>query len=213
MAHLEREQPRHETVMDVTEEQIARVYAQAFMGAAAKRPDASALVEEVVSLVADVLDRFPQFEQTLKSALVAPEEKEGLLDRVFTGRASPLVLNFLKVLSKHGRLGLLRPIARVLKKLDAERRGLTDVEVRVAAPLDDTLRGEIENRLRIMLGSEPVLHVVVDPSLIAGMMIRVGDRVYDSSVHTQLEHARRAMIDRATEKIEVQPEKFTLVTA
>jgi F-type H+-transporting ATPase subunit delta len=212
MAQLDREHPRHETVMDVTEEQIARVYAQAFMGAAAKTPDASALVEEVQSLVEDVLDRFPQFEQTLKSALISPEEKDGLLDRVFAGRANPLVLNFLKVLSKHGRLGLLRPIARLLHKLDADRRGLKDVEVRVAVPLDDGLRSEIENQLRTMLGSEPILHVVVDPSLIAGMMIRVGDRVYDSSVQTQFEHARRAMIERATEKIEVQPDKFLFAT-
>jgi hypothetical protein len=45
------------------------------------------------------------------------------------------------------------------------------------------------------------------------MVIRVGDRVFDSSVHTQLEHARRAMIERATERIETQPEQFLLSTA
>jgi F-type H+-transporting ATPase subunit delta len=105
-------------------------------------------------------------------------------------------------------LSLLSSIARILKKLDARRRGLTDVEVRVATSLDDGLRREIEGQLRKMLGGEPVLHEVVDPSLIAGMVIRVGDRVYDSSVHTQLEHARRAMIERATERIETQPERF-----
>jgi hypothetical protein len=54
---------------------------------------------------------------------------------------------------------------------------------------------------------------VVDPSLIAGMVIRVGDRVYDGSVHTQLEHARRAMIDRATETIEMHADRFLMSTA
>jgi F-type H+-transporting ATPase subunit delta len=213
MAKLDREKPKHETVMDVTEEQIARVYARAFMGVAAKSPNATALVDEVASIVDDVLESFPQLEQTLRSELVAPEEKERLLDRIFRGRASTEVLNFLKVLAAHGRLGLLRSIARILKKLDAQRRGLTDVEVRVATPLDDRLKREIEDRLRKTLGGEPVLHVAVDPSLIAGMVIRVGDRVYDGSVHTQLEHARRAMIDRATERIEMQPERFMLATA
>ena len=53
-----------------------------------------------------------------------------------------------------------------------------------------------------------MLHVTVDPSLIAGIVVRVGDRVYDGSVRTQLEHVRRAMIDRATEQIETQPERF-----
>jgi F-type H+-transporting ATPase subunit delta len=212
MAKLDREKPRHETVMDVTEEQIARVYAQAFMGAAGKSPDTTPLVEEVASLVEDVLDRFPQLEQTLRSELISPDEKQRLLDRLFSGRASAIVVNFLKVLSAHGRLGLLRPIARILKKLDAERRGLTDVEVRTALPLDDALRREIEDHLRKMLGGEPVMHVAVDPSLIAGMVIRVGDRVYDSSVHTQLEHTRRAMIERATERIETQPDRFLVST-
>jgi F-type H+-transporting ATPase subunit delta len=202
-----REKPQHEVVMDVTAEQIARVYAQAFMGVAAKAPSAEALVEEVTSLVA-LLDRSPRLEELFDSALVSPEEKEQMLGRVFGSRVSPQVLNFLKVLSKHGRLGLLRPIARIVKKLDAARRGLTDVEVRVARELADDVRSEIHNRLRRVLGTEPVLHVSIDPDLIAGIWVRVGDRVYDGSIRTQLEHARRAMIDRATEIIETHPERF-----
>ena len=131
-----------------------------------------------------------------------------MLDRVFGSRVSPVVLNFLKVLARHGRLDLLRPIARLVEKLDRERRGLTDVEVRVARELADDIRSEIHDRLRRLLGTEPVLHVSVDPDLIAGIWVRVGDRVFDGSVRTQLEHARRAMIDRATEMIETQPERF-----
>jgi F-type H+-transporting ATPase subunit delta len=165
-------------------------------------------VEELTSIVADVLDRFPQLERTLQSSLVSPEQKEQMLDHIFRGKASPEVLNFLKVLSRHGRLGVVRSAARLVKKLHAERRGMKDVEVRVATPLDDSLRNEIHKQLRQVLGGEPVLDVKVDPSLLAGIVIRVGDRVYDGSVHTRLEHARVAMIDRATEQIEMQPERF-----
>ena len=202
------EKPKHDTLMDVTAEQIARVYAQAFMGATASSPDAVGLVEQVASLV-DVLDDSPRLEDMFRSALIAQEEKEHLLDRVFANRASPVVLNFLKVLARHGRLDLLRPIARLVEKLDRQRRGLTDVEVRAARELADDIRTEIHDRLRRVLGTEPVLHVSVDPSLIAGIWVRVGDRVFDGSVRTQLEEARRAMIDRATELIETSPERFT----
>jgi F-type H+-transporting ATPase subunit delta len=205
---IEREKPKHETVMDVTAERIARVYATAFMEVGAKTGGAAGLVEEVESLVTEVLDRFPKLEDTLRSALVQPEEKEQMLDRLFAKRASKEVVNFLKVLSRHGRLELLRPIARTLKQLQAERSGQKEVELRVAIPLDDAVRREVENTLRKTLRAEPVIRVVVDPSLLAGMIIRVGDRVYDSSVNTQLEHARRQMIDRAVEKIETQPERF-----
>jgi F-type H+-transporting ATPase subunit delta len=212
MAKLDREVPKHETVMDVREEQIARVYAQAFMGVAVKSRDPTALVGEVASLVEDVLGSFPQLDHTLRSELIAAEEKGRLLDRIFRGRTSDQVLNFLKVLAAHGRLSLLRPIARILKKLDAARRGLTEVEIRVAAPLEENLRQEIENRLRKTFRGEPVLQVAVDPSLIAGMIVRVGDRVYDSSLHTQLEQARRAMIERATETIEMHADRFLVST-
>jgi len=207
---IDREKPKHETVMDVTAERIARVYATAFMEVAAKSPDAAALVDEVVSLVTDVLDQFPQFDATLRSALVSHEEKQQLLDRVFGNRISVDVLNFLKVLSKHGRLELLRPIARQLKKLHSERSGMREVEVRVAIALDDAVRREIEQTLRKTLRAEPVMRVRVDPSLVAGMVIRVGDTVYDSSIQTQLEHARRHMIDLVVDKIETEPERFVL---
>ena len=199
---------KHETVMDVTEEQVACVYAQAFLGVISKAPNAVALVDELVSVVNDVLNRFPKLEQTLKSSLVVQEQKEQLLGRIFSGSASTEVLNFLKVLSRHGRLGLLRQVSRLATKLHAKQRGMTDVEIRVASPLDDTLRGEIQSHLRKVLGTEPVLDVKIDPSLIAGIVIRVGDRVYDGSVHNQLERIRAAMIERATEQIETRPERF-----
>lgn len=198
----------HETVMDVTEEQIARVYAHAFLGATEKSANADGMVEELSSIATDVLGRFPKLGQTLRSSLVSQEQKEQLLGRIFGGKASKEVLNFLKVLSRHNRLGLVPLAAKLVTKLHAERRGLTDVEVRVAAPLDDATLSEIKNQLRKSLGKEPVVTMKVDPALIAGIVVRVGDRVYDGSVSSQLERTRAAMIHRATEQIETRPERF-----
>jgi F-type H+-transporting ATPase subunit delta len=194
--------------MDVTEERIARVYATAFIAVAAKSPDATSLVDEIGSLVSDVIAKQPRLEQLLKSALISSEDKEKLIDRMLGGRAATSVLNFVKVLARHGRLMLLRPIARILKQLDADRRGVTEVNVYIAAPIDDSLQSQILSTLTKKIGGAPVLNVHIDPSLIAGMVIRVGDRVYDGSVKTQLETARRAMIDRITEKLETSPDQF-----
>jgi F-type H+-transporting ATPase subunit delta len=207
---VEREHVKDDTVMDVTEERIARLYAKAFLGAVSHRDNSAALVEEVQSLADDVLARFPALEDTLRSSLVSHEQKERVLDRVFGPRASEVVLHFLKVLAKHDRLGLLRQIARQLKQLYAQQLGLTDVELQVASPLDDQLRQEIYQRLKAGLKSEPVLRVSVDPSLIAGLVIRVGDRVFDGSVANQFELARRAMIARVVERIETKPETFVV---
>jgi F-type H+-transporting ATPase subunit delta len=208
MAASQRKSANEETVMDVTEEQVARVYAQAFMGVVSKLPNGDALVEELSSFVAEVLNRFPKFEQTLESSLVSPEQKEQLLGNVLGNSASTEVLNFLKVMSRHGRLALVRLTARIVKKLNATRHGRTDIDVRVAMPLEDAMRTEIEGLVRHALKTEPIMNITVDPSLLAGIVIRVGDRVYDGSVHTRFEQVRAEMIDRATDQIETQPEKF-----
>ena len=200
--------PKYDTVMDVTVERLARVYAQAFLGVADKSADSNALVSELQSLVSDVLDQNPQLVHVLESSLVSPEQKETVLDKIFGNRASVQVLNFLKVVCRHGRLELIRTIARQATKLHAEASGLADVEVRVAAELDDELRKNLEDRIKNRLGKTPVFKVKIDPSLIAGIVVRVGDQVFDGSLATQLENARRAMIDRATDVIETQAGKF-----
>jgi len=210
MAATEREPVKHETVMDVMEEQVARVYAKAFLGVVSKLPQAEALVAELSAVVTDVLDRFPKLEKTLRSSLVSAEEKEQLLGRVFGKTASKEVLNFLKVLARHGRLQLLRPAARLAHKLNNAQHNRTEIEIRVAMPLEDAMRTEIEGLVRRALRTEPLLDITVDPELLAGIVIRVGDRVYDGSVRTRLEHVRSAMIARATEQIEIQPERFSV---
>jgi F-type H+-transporting ATPase subunit delta len=212
MPQPEQVSPKHENVMDVTIEQVARVYAKAFLGFAAKTSDADALVQELKSIVVDVLDRFPKLEEVLKSSLISPEQKEALLDRLFSKGASTRVTNFLKVLARHGRLELLRPISRQTEKLFTELSGVADVDIRVAAALDDDIRKVIEARVEKAIGKKPRCHVTVDPNLIAGIVVRVGDRVFDGSLHTHLENARRAMIDRATDQIETRPDRFVSAT-
>jgi F-type H+-transporting ATPase subunit delta len=208
MPQSERVSPKHETVMDVTVEQVARVYAKAFMGFAAKAPKPESLVEELKSIVVDVLDRFPKLEEVLKSSLVSPEQKEALLDRLFSKAASTEVTNFLKVLARHGRLELLRPVSRQVDKLFTEQSGIADVDIRVATKLDDDIRKTIEARVEKAIGMKPRCNVTVDPNLIAGIVVRVGDRVFDGSMLTHLENARRAMIDRAIDQIETRSDSF-----
>src|SRR6266480_7431169 len=164
MAKPEQVSPKHETVMDVTVEQLARIYARAFMDAAAKSGNADDLVQELKSLLAEVINRFPKLEQVLKSSLVSAEQKEELLGRLFGNTASLLVLNFLKVLARHGRLELLRAIVREAEKLHTERSGLADIQVRSAAKLDDSLLKDLQTRLQKMLGKQPNLDVMIDPS-------------------------------------------------
>jgi F-type H+-transporting ATPase subunit delta len=105
---------------------------------------------------------------------------------------------------------LLRPIARQLQKLYMVELGLVDVEIRVASPLDPQIQQQIHDRLRERLGAEPVMNVSIDPSILAGIVIRAGDRVFDGSLATRFNQLRKTLVERVVERIETQPERFAL---
>lgn len=205
-------EPLHPTVLDVTEEQIARVYAKGFLGAVAGLANVEELVEELESIVKDVLDQHPRFERALTPAFMSPEERMALLDRVFGPRVSRPVLNLLKVLSAHGRLASLRSVVRQVRLLYSKMMNRVDVDVRTALPLADDVYSALGETLRARLGIHPILRVAIDPEVLGGIVIKVGDTVYDGSIRTMFEKARRAMVDRAVETIEMKPHVFVGVS-
>ena len=193
---------------DVSVEHLGEVYATALLGAAESAGRSGETVEEIESLVRDVLGPLPQLDRILSSALISPEEKEALLDRLFAGRASTLVLNFLKVLSRHGRLDTLRAIARQARALYDRKRGVVPVEFVTAAPISGTLLEQVRRRLQVLLGGEPDLKHRVQPDLIGGAVVRVGDTIYDGSIASQLEKLRLQMIDRSVHEIQSRRDRF-----
>ena len=201
-------------VEDVSQEQVARVYAKALVEAAQKagQQDADktvAMLDELSSLVSDVLDRFPRFEAILSSWLVPHEDTVGILDRTFARQMSPLLLNFLKVLSRRGRLSLLRQIDQQARILWDEMKGRVRVELVTASPLAPALLDRVSLSLQNALGGQPVVEAVVDPDVIGGVMLRIGDTVYDGSVAGQLENLRQQMIDRSVHEIQSRRDRFS----
>ncbi len=194
--------------INVGAQQLAGVYARALLDAALTHGQTEAVLVEFDSFIDDVLDRNPRLETVLSSAMIGADDKNALLDKVFGGRASPLFLNFLKVLGRHGRLDILRPIGQAAHALDDERRGIVRVQVAAAVPLDDALQQELTDSVRKMLGGVPVLAAEVRPELVGGMMMRVGDTVYDGSISTRLERIRQLMIDRSVHEIQSRRDRF-----
>ena len=195
-----------ESVFDVDVEKLARVYAQAALDAAGDKE--TEVLEELQATVTEVLDKHPEIEEVFGSALVSQDEKLGMLDRVFGSQLSATTLNFLKVLTKHDRLGVLRQVVRVAGQLWEQRSNRVPVLVELALDLDDSLHKEIVSSLRDSLGIDPVVTTKINPDLIAGFVVRVGDKVYDASTRTSLEKSRQAMIHRAMETIQSQPDQF-----
>lgn len=194
---------------DVGAEQVASVYAEALFGAAESTGVADTILAEFDSLIVDILNRQPQFEEILASALIAHEEKIGILDRTLGSSASGMMLNFLKVVSKHGRLDCLRAIHRQTHAVYDKARGRVPVELITAAPVSDAEAATIAKTLGGVIHGEPVVRRRIDPALIGGAVVRVGDTVYDGSIARQLDNVRQKMIDRSAHEIQSRRDSFS----
>jgi F-type H+-transporting ATPase subunit delta len=193
---------------DVGVEHIADVYAKALLDAAEKTGQTEAVLEEFHEVVAEVINRNPKLEAVLASALISPKEKSDILDRLLQDRVAPLFLNFLKVVAHHGRLDCLRAIEHQAHDLLDKMRGRIQVRLTTAAAIDDALAARIVEKLKTAIGGEPVLERVVDPELIGGAVLRIGDTVHDASIANQLQNVRQQMIDRSAHEIQSRRDRF-----
>jgi F-type H+-transporting ATPase subunit delta len=94
-------------------------------------------------------------------------------------------------MARRSRLGHVAAVSRAADSIHDEMMGRVVASVRTAVPLDDALRGQIVQRLSSVLNREVKLRESVDPELIGGMVIRIGDRVFDNSVSTRLDKMSR----------------------
>jgi F-type H+-transporting ATPase subunit delta len=198
-----------EQVTDPGAQRVAGVYAKAFLAAAVKAGTAEDALGELAEIETEVLERFPRLTEILASAFINAEEKVKIVDRAFAGRVSPLVLNFLRVLAQHERLESLRDIVRSARAQYAVLQGLVRVEVTTATQLSNELADKIKQQLRGTLGGEPVLVSRVRPELIGGIVLRVGDAVYDGSIVAQLADVRDRIINRSVHEIQSRRNSFS----
>ncbi len=194
---------------DVSARRISRVYAEALLNAAEQRNEVDSVIEEFDSLFTDVFKADPQFEVILSSSALGRRARSRVIDSVFKDRASELFHNFLRVLNEHERLDLLRPIFVAMRELNDERRRRIRVEVVSAAPLGDDQKQRLEQLLTEGFQLHPILETRVDPELLGGMRVRVGDWLYDASVITELENIRSQILSRGSYEIQSGRERFS----
>ena len=189
-------------------QQGAAIYAKALLGATEKAGTTEAVLDELEVVVRDVLGKHPELEKILSSAFLSGDDKLALLDRTFGGRLSPTTLDFLKILSSHGRLELVRVVLKAARERYDQLRGRVPVEVATAAPLSSAELEKLKTSLWARVGGEPLLRAVVRPELIGGVVLRIGDSVYDGSVARQLEQLREQMIHRSVHEIQSRRDRF-----
>ena len=119
------------------------------------------------------------------------------------------MLNFLLVLNDHDRLELLRSIRLSYRDLLEERTGKVRVLVRSAVPLPEDQKERLLRELGDTLHREPVLDMTVDPELLGGLVVQVGDWLYDASVKNRLETIRDDLVQRSSHEVQVGRDRFS----
>lgn len=194
---------------DARSSELARTYADALVNAAEKSGEADDVIGELEQIRDFVLTKFPTFAVMMGSPLRTSADKDRIIVQAFEGRAMPTSLNFLRVLNRHGRLELLGPIVQAARATWDRRRNRQPVTVRSAIPLSEDQIGALRDRLAQSLNGEPVISVVVDPSLLGGLVVQVGDDVYDASVLNRLEQLRQRLIEGKTHEIQSRRDHFS----
>jgi F-type H+-transporting ATPase subunit delta len=192
---------RHETVLDAgtARARLARVYAQALLDSALKvSPSApDAVGDELTQFVTEVAAN-PAVARFLSSLAVGSKAKAAALAPALQGRVSDLLRGFVGVLAANNRLDLLRGVEAAYRRILDERAGRVPVKVTTAVPLTDAQKAELTGTLKAALTREPVVSARVDPDILGGMIVQVGDSVVDTSVRTRLLSLRTLLLEKGT---------------
>jgi F-type H+-transporting ATPase subunit delta len=115
---------------------------------------------------------------------------DALLERV---EIAGISANFLRVLTGNRRLFAVGDVIRAFRALVAKYKGETDAEVTVAEPLTEKNLDALKAALKAVTGKDVALNVKIDPSIIGGLVVKVGSRMVDSSLRTKLNSIKHAM--------------------
>jgi F-type H+-transporting ATPase subunit delta len=174
---------------------LADVYAAALFDLAVADQTVDAVRAELEGLVRLQADD-PQLAAFLSSAAIDHDERARSLERMFRGRLSDRVLNTLQVMNRHGRIALLPALLRAFVIRTEHARGQIEVVATSAAELDGPQKAEIEAVARALSGRTPLIEYVVDPDILGGLILQVGDVRYDNSLRHHLQAARARLLER-----------------
>lgn len=172
---------------------VARVYAEALLGLGQERgriDDYGAELDAVAGIVRDQAD----VDAFLDSPAIGPEDKKRALRAAFSGRLDDTLIDFVCLLVDKGRVDCLADIAAAYRQLADEANRRQRVHAASAVPLPDDLRQRLEELLHQRLQRQCVLETVVQPELLGGLVLTIGDKVYDGSVSSRLRRLRHAMM-------------------
>ena len=170
-------------------EEIAQVYARSLFEVAQER-DKLDVVRDQIAQFADALDESRDLQTFFFSPYFSTEEKKQGLDKALEGE-DDVVRNFLAVLIENHRMPALFRIRRELDAMWREVNRLLPVQVTSAVELDEAVTRQIGEEIGRQTGRKVELSTNVDPDVLGGIVLRVGNSILDASIRTRLDRLRK----------------------
>jgi len=170
-------------------EEIAAVYARSLFEVAQEQNKLDTVRDELGAF-ADAVDANRELQTFFFSPYFSTAEKADGLDRAVSG-ADPIVVNFLKLLIENHRTPAIFRVRRELDRLWREENKLLPVQVTSAVELDQATVSQIGERIAQQTGRKVDLSAVVEPAIIGGIVVRVGNSILDASIRNRLEQLRK----------------------
>ncbi len=172
---------------------IAKRYARAFFKIAGEERRYEQYHRELVRF-SSLLAENRNLSEFLANPVFAQPDKRAVVDALLAKLdLSPLTANFLRLLVDKRRIGILSPIEGCYRELVDDALQKAAVTVKTAFPLSDRLLARLQREMETLTGRKVEMSIVEDPALLGGIVVQVGDRLYDGSIRTQLGNMRNLL--------------------
>ena len=180
----------------MTNKTAAIRYARALLDVAVKEKADLELVEHELSQFADLFTQYPLLEKVLLNpAVPVPRKRAAVSDLLARATFTPIVSKLITMLADRDRLVLVPDLLAAYRDRLLDYRGVVRAEVTTAAPIDATRAQAIQKGLAALTGRTVLLATKIDPSIIGGLVARIGSTVYDASITRQLEKMKERLVE------------------
>lgn len=173
--------------------QVSERYALALFQIAQKH-DVAAEVETDLREVKKVFELTPELYNLIVSPKLSAEKRTNLINEVFNG-VNVYVMNTLQLMAERRRMNEVSGLAEEFINLSNEAQGIEDAKVYSIRPLTEEERASISATFARKIGKQSLrIENIIDPSLIGGLRLQIGNRIYDSSISSKLGRLKRQLI-------------------
>lgn len=174
----------------MSEIQVASRYAKSLIDLAGEQN----ILEEVkkdIELFIETCMVSSQLQAVLKNPIISLDKKAGILEGLFAGKLNKMILSFFKIAVRKGRSAILYATAKEFISQYNTLKNIVDATVTSASPLSSDNLSQIENVIKQVTKGEVILTSKVDPALIGGFVLKVGDKQFDTSISSKLNKLRK----------------------